>query len=358
MKCQICLSENIKEIYRLDDCPIFQNKIYSTIELSLDVKKADVNIVHCRECDFIYNDAFSSKLMTYDNEYQNEQANSDAFNTHLNDVLNIIFHKDHKYNKIVEIGCGKGIFLEKMWERGIDAFGFDPAYEGNNPRIIKDYYSAQKFEIKPDLIILRHTLEHIENPHDFLKIIKSAVKYDVDIYIEVPEFNWILDHNAFWDIFYEHCNYFTRQRLESFFLTYESGLLFNGQYQYVIASLGDLTTDNNIASFKSMDIYFYDVLNKYRKLIEQEDNVIIWGAGAKGNTFLNLLDPKKEYIKYVVDINPKKQGKYIAGTGHEIIAPEDISNINVEHVIIMNDNYVDEIIRVIDNKKIKIHILG
>ena len=54
--------------------------------------------------------------------------------------------------------------------------------------------------------------------------------------------------------------------------------------------------------------------------LKKEGKVAVWGAAAKGVTFLNLVDPKAERIDYVIDMNPRKQGNYAPGTGHEIIS--------------------------------------
>ena len=40
------------------------------------------------------------------------------------------------------------------------------------------------------MVVLRHVLEHIPKPYEFLLLLKSVFKKS-KIYIEVPEFNWI-----------------------------------------------------------------------------------------------------------------------------------------------------------------------
>ena len=71
-------------------------------------------------------------------------------------------------------------------------------------------------------------------------------------------------------------------------------------------------------------------------------NISIWGAGAEGVTFANLVDPSCSLISYLIDINPNKQGHYIPGTGHQIINYKDIKKYDVDSVILMNQNYFDE----------------
>jgi hypothetical protein len=54
------------------------------------------------------------------------------------------------------------------------------------------------------------------------------------------------------------------------------------------------------------------------------------------------VDPKREFITCVVDLNPQKQGKYIPGTGHPIVDYHTLTNLGVATAILMNPNYRDE----------------
>ena len=67
----------------------------------------------------------------------------------------------------------------------------------------------------------------------------------------------------------------------------------------------------------------------------------MWGAGAKATTFLNLLRPVA--VDYVVDVNPRKHGKYVIGTGQRIVPPEFLREYLADEIICMNPNYLDEI---------------
>ena len=53
---------------------------------------------------------------------------------------------------------------------------------------------------------------------------------------------------------------------------------------------------------------------------------VLWGAGSKGVTFLNTFKIKDE-IQYIVDINPRKQGKFVAGSGQKIISPDFLAGV-------------------------------
>jgi C-methyltransferase C-terminal domain len=72
--------------------------------------------------------------------------------------------------------------------------------------------------------------------------------------------------------------------------------------------------------------------------------VALWGAGAKGVTFANLVDPECRHLACVVDVNPRKQGKFLPGTGHPIVPPERLLHEGVQSVLVLNPNYFDEIV--------------
>ena len=71
---------------------------------------------------------------------------------------------------------------------------------------------------------------------------------------------------------------------------------------------------------------------------------VLWGAGARGISFLNMLKIEDE-IRFVVDINPAKHGMYMAGTGQQIVPPEFLRNYQPDIVVITNPIYQDEISR-------------
>jgi hypothetical protein len=83
--------------------------------------------------------------------------------------------------------------------------------------------------------------------------------------------------------------------------------------------------------------------------------VVVWGGGSKGATFLSLTNAKS-IIDYVVDINPRKHGMYISGTGHKIVPPSFLKNKKPDIVIIMNPNYVKEIGKICGELGIKVEL--
>jgi hypothetical protein len=76
----------------------------------------------------------------------------------------------------------------------------------------------------------------------------------------------------------------------------------------------------------------------------QAGGCALWGAGAKGTTLVNLIDPENRRIRFLIDLNPAKQGKFVPGTGHQIVSPEYLKEQKggIAGIVNMNPNYLEE----------------
>ena len=98
----------------------------------------------------------------------------------------------------------------------------------------------------------------------------------------------------------------------------------------------------------------------WRRRIENlkvHGKIALWGAGAKGATFANLIDQEGDLLDCVIDLNPKKQGCYIPGTGHSIVAPSDILPRGIKYAILMNTNYRQENLELLKQANISIELI-
>ncbi len=308
----------------------------------------------------IENAAFDPDRIQYDTDYQNNQALSASFEAHMSSVLDILKRRYPEGAKVVEVGCGKGDFVELLQADGTFAVsGYDGAYEGDNPVIEKRYLDSSD-KLDADLVVLRHVLEHIRRPQDFVLLL-SGIFDGADIYIEVPDFAWIESNQAFFDITYEHVNYFTPASLSNLFKSVErQGLLFGDQYQYVIASLGAADYDGfnrsyeiagnwSTLSFDALFPKFETIITDIEKA-SQDTSLYVWGAATKGVMFchhLKRLRPAAfERVRAAVDINPMKAGRYLPSVHLPILDVEAFCERaeGSELVVIMNPNYEAEIV--------------
>ncbi|WP_426142143.1 class I SAM-dependent methyltransferase [Pseudomonas sp. DWP3-1-2] len=341
-----------RELYRVTDLPVLQNRTYADAASARRSPLADIVLVQDELSGLIFNQAFDPAKLSYDSDYQNEQAWSAQFQQHLKDVEGIIA-RYFKGQSLIEVGCGKGYFLELL--RGLDyaITGIDPAYEGDNPDVVKAPFT-RGLGLAADAVVLRHVLEHIADPVSFLAEIADA-NQGGRIYIEVPCFDWILEHRAWFDVFYEHVNYFRHDDFRQLFDTvYESGHLFGGQYLYIVADLSSLRTQPTEPVRRlDMPMDFTRSIEDAVRLIQASpgQGSAIWGASSKGVIYSLFLQRAGVTVDQVVDINPAKQGRYLPGSGLRVSSPQEALALpDGAQVFVMNSNYLEEIKRATEGR--------
>ncbi|WHS61895.1 class I SAM-dependent methyltransferase [Pseudomonas sp. G2-4] len=338
----------MRELYRATSLPVLQNRTFADEQSARASASADMVLVQDEVSGLVFNRAFDADKLSYDSDYQNEQAHSGQFQQHLADVEGIIA-RHFSGQELIEVGCGKGYFLELLKERGYAITGIDPAYEGGNADVIKAPFTRD-LGLSADAVVLRHVLEHIQGPVAFLAEIAAANRGG-QIYIEVPCLDWILEHRAWFDLFYEHVNYFRLDDLRRMFGTvHEAGHLFGGQYLYIVADLATLRLkpEQPVPALQLPD-EFTASLGRAVQIIQAspQQGSAIWGASSKGVIYSLFLQRAGVAVDCVVDINPAKQGRYLPLSGMRVSSPEEAMDALPEgaHVFVMNSNYLEEIKR-------------
>ena len=71
----------------------------------------------------------------------------------------------------------------------------------------------------------------------------------------------------------------------------------------------------------------------------------MWGGASKGVIFTLLMNRAGAGLDTVIDINPAKQGRYLAATGIRVSAPDEVVPRLPDgaDVFVMNSNYLREI---------------
>jgi SAM-dependent methyltransferase len=330
-------------LYAQDALPVFQNRMYDSAAAGRDCPKGDMRLVEDLETGLVRNATFRPELVDYDAAYQNEQGGSSQFRAHMEAVADLVDDKIGRTG-LIEVGCGKGTFLELLSARGAEVTGFDPTYEGESPLVKREYFSPS-LGMRGEGLILRHVLEHITDPVAFLRQLAEANGDRGLIYIEVPCLDWICTNKSWFDIFYEHVNYFRLSDFSRIFgRVVHADRAFGGQYLRVIA---DLSTLRSPRRNPDDAVRFPDDITKRLEAQTEtggEDD-IVWGGASKGVIFSLLRDRAGHPVGRVIDINPAKQGRYLSATGLRVMSPEEGLRDAAPGatILVMNPNYLDEI---------------
>jgi len=380
--CPLCGSASIRIFLTRRKVPVHQNLLIRDRERATKIARGDLELAVCEKCGFIFNQGFRLSELRYGEEYDNTQTHSPFFAEYISNLIDyLIFEKKVQNCRVLEVGCGKGLFLRKMVEiedAGNSGYGFDPSYNGPEVELegrlqfAKRYYGPDCAGISADVVICRHVIEHVPDPMGLLHSIRQALinSPQARVFVETPCVGWILRKRVIWDFFYEHCSYFTAGSLTTAFAA--SGFhvedarhLFGGQYLWLEAKVSNLkpAVIRTPASIPQLATRYARLENDMKtcwqiklKKLAGKGKIAIWGAGAKGVTFANLIDPACEWIDCVVDLNPQKQGCYLPGTGHPIVNYQDLGKRGVTTTILMNPNYHAEIKLLLQKSKFKINL--
>jgi hypothetical protein len=317
------MNKGNRVLYRQSRFPVLQNRVFDSQQAARDCAAGEILLVQDCATGLIRNASFDASLLTYDSTYHNEQEYSAVFKHHLGVVADIV-ERHLGTAALVEIGCGKGYFLELLASRGFSIAGFDPTYEGVNPRVQKSFVCPST-SLQAAGVILRHVLEHVPDPVAFLNQIRTANEGEGRIYIEVPCFDWIRENRAWFDIFYEHVNYF---RLEDFNRIFDcivqTGRLFGGQYLYCIAELGSLRDSPRSGwTLSSLPDNFLplELASPPNNAARLSCKEAMWGCASKGVIFGLLRTRAGRPLDVTIDINPNKHGMYLPGSGLLVSPP-------------------------------------
>jgi hypothetical protein len=344
--------------------------------------RGDIVLGFCARCGFYCNTAFDTAVQEYTSSYEDQQSFSPTFNSFAGRLAQGLIDKyDIRDKTVVEVGCGKGDFLVLMCEMGNNSgVGIDPTCIKERIQstaidritIIPDYYSEKYSGYHGDMILCRHTLEHIHSTHSFLQTIRNTIgdRLDTVVFFEIPDGGTVLRDNVFWDVYYEHCSYFSPGALARMFRDCGFEVLdlyraYNDQYLLIDAkpvaqpSNAKHALEEDVEELTALVRRFASqvpsVVAQWRQDIHghvsRGERLAIWGSGSKCVAFLTTLGLQDE-IGCIVDINPYRHGKFIPGPARQVMPPEHLKTYRPDAIIVMNPVYRDEIAGMVRNMQL------
>jgi SAM-dependent methyltransferase len=374
-QCPNCGGKGLAPFYSSEAIPVHSCMMFDDAESAAAFPKRDLVLGFCRQCGFISNVVFDPTVQDYATGYEEQQSFSPHFRAFQTRLCESLIEKYEIRGKdVVEIGCGKGDFLIELCERGENrGVGIDPTcdpdrIEGRGDgrvRFVKSYYSREHADLPCDVLCCRHTLEHIHQTAEFVAQVRTVIgdREDTLVFFEVPAVERVLNEGAFWDVYYEHCAYFSLGSLARLFRSqrfdlFELEMDFDDQYLLIVARPSAMPTkpawssEDDLARLeadvdhfrKTVTARIADWRQRFESWNIENKRVAIWGSGSKCVSFLSAVGTQ-ENVSAIVDINPFRQGKVLVGWGHRIVAPESLCQAPPDVVVVMNPIYCAEIQR-------------
>ncbi|MCI0426303.1 MAG: class I SAM-dependent methyltransferase [Actinobacteria bacterium] len=365
--CRACGATDLVAFYEVSSVPTQTCVLLDDVAGAAAYPTGDVLLAFCETCGFIENVRFDDRLVDYSVPTEESQAFSPIFkefSTWLVEELDERYHL--RGRSVLEVGCGKGDFLLQLAATGIrHGLGIDPGFlperarnEEGEVEFIRDWYGARSTHLTADLVTTRHLMEHVHNVAEFLGWLRVSVSATPGsaLFTEVPDAGRVLAEGAYWDVYYEHCSYYTlgslaRALRNSGFAVDWLRKGFQDQYLLAGARLGtsdatSLPAEDTPVEVAAMVQTFAAKAEEGRRLWREridevgEDHVAIWGGASKTIAFLAAHGLSRVTV---VDINPYKQGKWLPGVAIEVQSPSILMETRPRLVIPMNPIYTTEI---------------
>jgi hypothetical protein len=328
-----------------------------------------IDLCFCRTCGFVHNRSFDPERLTFSPGYEVSLVHSPLFQSFTAGVAERLVARYDLYGKtIVEIGCGRGEFLSLICRLGANTgYGFDPSLKAKkiepagegSVQLIDDYFDERHAHIAPDLLCTLSMFEDIICPVEFLSKIRRIIgTQDTTVYFEV--FNGVraLQNLSGWSVHYEQCNYWSLKSLLAIFWKCGFALLDSGtcyaDEEYIFIEAKGAKMAPAVSRAPSVELpeelaklsrHHENTIANWKATLSElhgtGSRVAVWGTGGKGIGFLNMVPART--VTSVVDINPKRQQKFVPGSAHRIEAPDHLRHHKPDVIIITNPLYEDEI---------------
>ena len=355
--CPICSTRDPELVLALENAPAHVAVVYRQPEVARNVPRGDIRLVLCATCGHVWNSAYDPTLTDYSEPYDASLHHSSVYARFLTALARDLAERHGLADGlVVEIGCGEGTFLRLLARAsGGDALGIDPSAppDGQGVTYWREAFSdahAQALRQRGvGLVANRQMLHYIPEPVPF---VQSMASCGAPLYTEVPNGDWVFREAVPWTVFYEHIAYFSPASLARLFAEAGLGCTVAPAYredQYLAAhssseragggpSSSYLETVREFGARARKQVTYWQ-----QRLAEGSDRTVVWGAAGRGTTFVGAMP--EDRILAVADNNPARQGSFVAGTGHPIVAPEALLELAPDRIVLTNATYADEILR-------------
>lgn len=285
-------------------------------------------------------------------------------------------------SRVMELASNDGYLLQYFVQAGIRCLGIEPTANTAAAARAKGVETREMFfgretarqlaqeSWKVDLLLGNNVLAHVPDINDFVGGMPEVLNPQGIITLEFPHLLRLIEGNQFDTIYHEHYSYLSLSALQPVFA--RAGLrVFNiehlpthgGSLRLFVChndsrhskgpSVADCLAEESSAGLCNRSIYagFAEKVRETKRsllshLIEQKRkgrHIAAYGAAAKGNTLLNYCGIGTDFIDFVADRNPTKQGRLLPGSRIPVVSPEQLLKAKPDEVVILPWNIRHEV---------------
>lgn len=384
MKCRHCSADLTMSFIDLGNAPP-SNAYLTQHSLHKPEKCYPLRVLVCTECWLVQTEDFADAAELFGDNYAYFSSYSDIWLDHAKLYVTDMTDRFELSgaSQVVEVAANDGYLLQYFMERSIPCFGVEPtgstaaAARGKGIDIIEEFFGVELARDlvaqgrQADLAIANNVLAHVPDINDFVRGFALLLNPGGVVTFEFPHLMRLVADSQFDTIYHEHFSYLSfhavKRILESSGLavfdveelpTHGGSLRVFAQRmdsgsRPATSRVRDLIMREYAAGILNADYYggmqfkadkIRDALLQFLVSAKRDSkDVVAYGAAAKGNTLLNYAGVRKDLLRYVVDRNPAKQGKYLPGSGIPIVAEDRIREQRPDYVLILPWNLRKEV---------------
>ena len=350
-ECRICSGQDLELILDLGNQPL-ANAFIKKEDLEKSENRFPLRLYLCRNCHLLQLlDIVDKEYLFKEYLYLTSASKPivDHFKTYASEIYDE-FLKVLDEPLVIEIGSNDGSLLKEFQKFGTNVLGIEPAK--NIAKIANDvgvptkniflsFDAAKKIssEQRASVIIANNVLGHIEDLKEFIKCIRVLLDDNGIFVFEIPHLLDLMQKLEFDTVYHEHLSYFSLKPLISLMNEFDLELfdvkkqkVHGGTIRAFVSKKGQskITPDlekliNIEEKFGIYKIETYKIFsqnvkqiknllqNELKKIKSEGKTIFGYGAPAKGNVLLNYCGIGKEFLEYILDTTPLKQGLYTPG---------------------------------------------